>query len=255
MLRRVLVAVELLGELLLDGDRQVHLADLAAGVSDGRVDHLLRRRRRVGRRPGARTAWSASRRPAGVAALAVLDERAGDAPEVDAVVLVEAGVLGGDDRLQHDRRDLVDRDVAAVLVVERRDQRLAVGGVDVGDLRRRAGPAGPTGRLSKSSAPALAARPVIATAGKAAAATTRPARRPQITSAAAFESEAVVTLAHPVHRPNVRDETIEPTSCASAASLSLDALGGRRERSSVASARWAICYRVSGLANFADNVA
>jgi hypothetical protein len=42
------------------------------------------------------------------------------------------------------------------------------------------------GNRSKVSAPALAARPDIATAGNAAAATTTPARSPQISSDAAF---------------------------------------------------------------------
>ena len=37
----------------------------------------------------------------------VLPERAGDAAHVDAVVLVEALVLNRDDRLPHDRRDVL----------------------------------------------------------------------------------------------------------------------------------------------------
>jgi hypothetical protein len=52
-------------------------------------------------------------------------------------VLEEAGVLGRHDRLLHHRRDLRQCDVVPVLVVERGDQRLAVGGVDPAALRVR----------------------------------------------------------------------------------------------------------------------
>ena len=46
----------------------------------------------------------------------VLPERAHDAAQVDTVVLVEALVLDGDDRLLHDRRDRLRRDEHAALV-------------------------------------------------------------------------------------------------------------------------------------------
>ena len=46
----------------------------------------------------------------------VLPERARDTAQVDAVVLVEALVLDGDDRLLHDRRDLFGGDEHAALV-------------------------------------------------------------------------------------------------------------------------------------------
>jgi len=51
-------------------------------------------------------------------------------------VVVELPVLGRDDRLGHVRRHVLERDVAAELVVELRDLRLVVGRVDPGDLRR-----------------------------------------------------------------------------------------------------------------------
>ena len=46
----------------------------------------------------------------------VLPERAGDALEVDAVVLEEALILDRDDRLAHDRRDVIGADEDAALV-------------------------------------------------------------------------------------------------------------------------------------------
>ena len=52
------------------------------------------------------------------------------------MVLVEPGVLRRDDRLLHHRRDVVDRHVAAVFVVQHGEQRFVVTRVDVGDLRR-----------------------------------------------------------------------------------------------------------------------
>src|SRR5215470_3887472 len=50
------------------------------------------------------------------------------------------------------------------------------------------------GRLSNSSAPALAASPVSAAAGNAAAATTRPANNPQMINEAAFASMLLLRL-------------------------------------------------------------
>ena len=60
-----------------------------------------------------------------------------DALGVDPVVLEEAGVLAGHDRLEHVRGDVGDRDVLAVLLVELCDQRLPVGCVHIGHLGRR----------------------------------------------------------------------------------------------------------------------
>ena len=67
----------------------------------------------------------------------VLPERARDAAHVDAVVLEEALVLDGDDRLAHDRRDVLGADEHAALVAaEHREHRPAVGRVDDGvDVR------------------------------------------------------------------------------------------------------------------------
>jgi hypothetical protein len=69
------------------------------------------------------------------AALVVVDERPGDALEVDAVVLVELVVLGRDDRVLHVLRDVVEGDVAAELVVHDRELRLAVRREDPCHLR------------------------------------------------------------------------------------------------------------------------
>ena len=73
-----------------------------------------------------------------------------------------------------------------VLVVDRRERASCRRGVHVADLRRRAARSARSGSLPNVSAPALAARPDIATAGKAAAATTTPASTPQISSEAAL---------------------------------------------------------------------
>jgi len=73
------------------------------------------------------------------AGLLVGDEGPDDALRVDAAVLVEPGVLGRHDRLLHPGRDLGERDVASVLLVEGGDQGGAVGGVDVAGLRGRGG--------------------------------------------------------------------------------------------------------------------
>ena len=54
------------------------------------------------------------------AALRVPDQGAGRADDVDTAVLVVAGVLGRQDRVVHDGRDLIERHGNAVLVVERR---------------------------------------------------------------------------------------------------------------------------------------
>jgi hypothetical protein len=67
---------------------------------------------------------------------AVGHKRAGDAAQVHTAVFEEAGVLGRHDRLLHERRDVVERDVLAVDVVEAGDQGLAVVGVQVGALSR-----------------------------------------------------------------------------------------------------------------------
>ncbi len=72
----------------------------------------------------------------------ILPERAHDAASVDAVVLVEAAILDRDDRLPHDRRDVVDvlDEDAALLAAEHGEHGAAVRGVDdavdLGVLRR-----------------------------------------------------------------------------------------------------------------------
>nr|WP_232014053.1 hypothetical protein [Glycomyces terrestris] len=136
--RLVQVALEdlVLRQLLLDGHRQARLAELAGrgllGRGDDLVDRLgvqLERAAHVlhGDRRGALL---------DAAGVVVGDERAHDAAVVDAVVLVEPRVLGRDHGLLHDGRDLVERDVAAELVVEQADERLAVGRVHVRRQRR-----------------------------------------------------------------------------------------------------------------------
>jgi hypothetical protein len=55
---------------------------------------------------------------------------------VQGAVLVEAVVLDGDDRLKHQRADLLERDRGAVLLVQGGDQR-AVGGQDLALLGQR----------------------------------------------------------------------------------------------------------------------
>ena len=67
----------------------------------------------------------------------VRPQRSADAVQVDAVVLEEALVLDRDDRLSHDRGDLLGRDEhAALLAAQDRQNALAVRGVDDGvDVR------------------------------------------------------------------------------------------------------------------------
>ncbi len=114
----------LLRELLRQLPRQddlLHLAPHGAlGREQERLHHLLR-----DRRPALR----------GAAAQHVLDERAHHAAIVDAVVVEELGVLGGDHRLDQDLRDLVVRDHRALLGAELADHR-AVAVHDPRDLLR-----------------------------------------------------------------------------------------------------------------------
>jgi hypothetical protein len=63
----------------------------------------------------------------GLAVQHVLHERAADAADVDAGVLVEAAILDGDDRVAHVRRDVAVVDEDAALVVGQHAERLAVG--------------------------------------------------------------------------------------------------------------------------------
>lgn len=112
----------LLAEFLLDLDRVLQLADLAAERLLRGLGDLLRVVARLldedvlhvllgeGRR--------ALRRPA---RLHVAVHRAEDALEVDRAVLVEAGVLDRDDRGLHVRRDVLERDHRAVAGVHRGD--------------------------------------------------------------------------------------------------------------------------------------
>jgi hypothetical protein len=61
----------------------------------------------------------------------VLPERSRDTAHIDAVVLVEALVLDGDDRLAHDRRDVLGADEHAALVAaEHGEHRPSVGCID-----------------------------------------------------------------------------------------------------------------------------
>ena len=117
--------------------------------------------------------------------LLIGDEGPHDALQVHALVLVELLVLGREDGILHDRRS-ASFDVVAVLVVERRQQRLFVRRVDVRDLRRRRLVSSSVGSSPNPSALAFIARPPMAIAGKAAAATTTPASTPQISSDAAL---------------------------------------------------------------------
>ena len=134
------VALEdpVLGVLLLDGDRVAQLAELARvgvvdrgralclgvrGVDQGQLDHLLGDRR-------------AALDDAGVGLVG--EQRAQGALQVEGAVLVEAVVLDGHDRLDHGPGDLVERDVDAVLVVDRGD-RVARGVDDLALLRQRLG--------------------------------------------------------------------------------------------------------------------
>ena len=102
--RDVEVALEdlVLAQLLVDLERVAHLAELALAGVLGRGDDVLRVGRRVG--DGQADELHGERRGAllGLAGLVVGDERAGDALDVDAVVLVEVVVLGGDHGLLHD---------------------------------------------------------------------------------------------------------------------------------------------------------
>ena len=168
------VALEdlVLGVLLLERHRVAQLAQLAGVRLLGR--RLLRRGPLL-RRPRCRRAdssstcltycWVSVEPPCTSSPDWLLTQRAQGAREVDAAVLVEAGVLDGDDGLAHDRRDLGQRDRDAVLVVEGRDQR-AVGGQDPGALgQRRDLQLGRAGD-SKPSALSRAARPSPPTTGR-----------------------------------------------------------------------------------------
>jgi hypothetical protein len=142
--RDVEVALEdlLLAVLLLQRDGVAELAQLA-GVG-------LRDRRLLRRRPLLRVLdvgggleqhlldvlLGQGRATLHVLAGLVVHQRPDGAAQVDAAVIVEAGVLDRDDGLAHDRGDVGDRHRDAVLVVERRDQR-AVGGQDAGPLGQR----------------------------------------------------------------------------------------------------------------------
>ncbi len=118
------VALEdpVLGVVLLEGDRVAELLDLAlVGVRGGRLalglGVRLRQQCHLGHLLGDRgTALGAA------AGGLVVHEGAQRALQVQGAVLVEAVVLDRDDRRLHDRRDLVEGHVDAVLVVEGRDR-------------------------------------------------------------------------------------------------------------------------------------
>ena len=105
--------------LELPGERRLaHLARDRLLVADvGVLDELLRDRRAT-----LDDALGAD----------VLHERAHDAARVDAVVLVEPAILDRDDRLPHDRRDVVDvlEEDAALVAAEHGQHGAAVRGVD-----------------------------------------------------------------------------------------------------------------------------
>ena len=174
------VALEdpVLGVLLLEGDGVAQLADLAlVGVRGGRgllllgvglvdqrqLDHLLGDRRAALDDPVGRL---------------VGDERAQRALQVERAVLVEAVVLDRDDRLAHDRRDLVERDVDPVLVVERGQRRPSW---TTSRVRCGSGSASRSaGSLSMLSATSRAPKPATPANGMA-----RPATSTPITAATA----------------------------------------------------------------------
>src|SRR5207245_5878654 len=120
-----LVAVEgedlVLGERLLDLQRQDHLLELAA-------DRLLRLQEE--------RAGELLRDGAGPLGLPEPDDvrydRAGDAAEVNPHVLVEARVFRGDQRVEESLRDLIEADDNPLLGAELVED-LAVGSVDRGD--------------------------------------------------------------------------------------------------------------------------
>ena len=123
-----------LGEFLVDLERQAHLAQLAAAGVLGRGDDVGRVGGRVG--DGQPDVLHGERRralPGGAGGL-VVDEGPRHTVDVHAVVLVEVVVLGRDDGLLHVRRDVLELDVLAVLVVHRGQHGLAVGREQLGDL-------------------------------------------------------------------------------------------------------------------------
>jgi hypothetical protein len=119
-----------------EGERKPDLAELARVGLLGRGDHLGRARRRV-RDLLPHVLHGEGRSALGRRALLVRHEGPHDALQVDALVVEEALVLRGEDRVLHDLRHVGERDVVAVLVVERGEERLVVGCVDVRDLWRR----------------------------------------------------------------------------------------------------------------------
>jgi hypothetical protein len=122
--------------LLLDLDRQLGLAELAAAGLLGGGAYLGRGLRAVAQRHPDELHGEGGGALLDPAGAGVGHERPGDAGGVHPVVLVEAGVLAGHDGLLHVRADVGDRDELAVLLVERGQQGLPVAGVDVGGLRR-----------------------------------------------------------------------------------------------------------------------
>ena len=114
-MRAVEVALEdlVLRELPLDLHREQRLLDLALVGLLGREErelHVL-----LGDGGGAGL---------DAAGHEVLDERADDGEVVDTGVLVEAGVLGGEHRIDDDLRDLIQRDGVPVLLERQlRDER------------------------------------------------------------------------------------------------------------------------------------
>lgn len=122
------------GQALLQLDRDPRLAYLAARRALGRLHHLIGC---PGPVPQGHThILHGQRRGTLLHAAGVLvgHERAGQALDVDAFVLVETAILGGDHRLVHLRRDLGQLEVTPMLLVEHRQQGFPVGGVNVACL-------------------------------------------------------------------------------------------------------------------------
>ena len=134
--RDVEVALEdlVLGPDLFEPERKAHLAELAGGgAGRGRGPLGVGRR---GRHQDLLDVLLGDRRPAlDALPLEVADQRPREAVDVDALVLVEAGVLDCDDRLLQQRRDRRQGHADAVLGVDGRQQNV-VGGVDLGLLRQ-----------------------------------------------------------------------------------------------------------------------
>ena len=207
-LRDVEVGVEdlVLAPLLLEGDGELRLAQLAAvallgrgelillvaalhGVHEQRVLHVLLGERRAALRRAAR---------------GVRGEGADQALGVHAAVLEEAAVLDRDHRVLHVGRDLLDRHHDAVLGVEGRQQR-PVGRFDAAGLVQRFDLELARVRVEQVH-PSLATAELAETSGrKNAASSTRRARRRRAAPAA---GKTVCSRATGRERPEVGADVV-----------------------------------------------